>query len=108
VVLGLLWNLDVAKTGGDVLLTDDLRLRGGTLSGSGLLKNAGGKVVLGEPTAGFENFTSNFTGSIDDLELNFASSFDKGLFLQKDLVVNNDLTITQGWANQRQWWYFQH
>jgi hypothetical protein len=60
-----------------------------------LLKNAGGKVVLGEPTAGFENFTSNFTGSIDDLELNFASSFDKGLFLQKDLVVNNDLTITQ-------------
>jgi predicted Rdx family selenoprotein len=92
---GVLWNLDIAKTGGDVLLTDDLRLRGGTLSGSGLLKNAGGKVVLGEPTAGFENFTSNFTGSIDDLELNFASSFDKGLFLQKDLVVNNDLTITQ-------------
>jgi hypothetical protein len=76
------------------LLLDDLRLRGGTLSGSGLLKNAGGKVVLGEPTVA-ENFTSNFTGSIDDLELNFAPNFDKGLFLQKDLVVNNDLTITQ-------------
>ncbi|MBD1942561.1 cadherin-like domain-containing protein [Coleofasciculus sp. FACHB-712] len=91
---GVLVNLDVAKTGGDVLLTDDLRLRGGTLSGSGLLKNAGGKVIFGEPNNFLnDSYTSNFTGSIDDVELKFHSG--SNFILSKDLVVNNDLTITQ-------------
>ncbi|MBD2013331.1 cadherin-like domain-containing protein [Microcoleus sp. FACHB-53] len=90
---GVLWNLDVAKTGGDVLLTDDLRLRGGTLSGSGLLKNAGGKVVFGEPSIFNEGYVSNFSGSIDDVELKFQSQ--SNFLLSKDLVVNNDLIITE-------------
>ncbi|WP_041780004.1 hypothetical protein [Allocoleopsis franciscana] len=95
---GVLVNLDVAKTGGDVLLTDDLRLRGGTLSGSGQLKNAGGnaggKVIFGEPSNFLnDSYTSNFTGSIDDVELKFHSG--SNFILSKDLVVNNDLTISE-------------
>nr|MBD1903447.1 cadherin-like domain-containing protein [Coleofasciculus sp. FACHB-125] len=57
------------------------------------LKNAGGKVVFGEPNSFAEGYINNFSGSIDDVELKFHSQAN--FSLSKDLVVNNDLIITE-------------
>lgn len=85
---GVLTFLEVAKTGGDVLLPADFTLIDGTLTGSGLIKNTGGKLVFGMPNL---SYTSDFAGSIDDVVLNHGT---RGLTLSQNMVVNNTLLIT--------------
>ncbi len=84
---GSIHDLDVQKTGGSVLMPDDLNLTNGKLTGNGtqLLKNTGGIAVV---SAGY-NF--DFAGQVDDLEFNSTNSFAT---LSQDLTVNNDVTIT--------------
>ncbi len=85
---GICHNLEVQKTGGRVLLLDDLILSSGELSGAGSIVNAGGLVVL---SGANNDYTFDFAGSIDDLE--FANFFRK-VTLAQDLTINNDLYIT--------------
>ena len=87
---GVLKNLNVSQTGGSsILLPSDFNLVGGTLTGDGLIKNDGGKLNFGNGV--FASYTVNFTGTIDDVEINISNNT---LTLQSDLVINNTLTIT--------------
>jgi Concanavalin A-like lectin/glucanases superfamily/HYR domain/Secretion system C-terminal sorting domain len=78
--------LDISKTGGDVLLLDNLTLADGSLTGAiGLLKNAGGWVK----TVGA--YTFNFAGTMDDLEIASGAS---NLTFSQNALVNDSLVIT--------------
>ena len=85
---GVLVNLDVSKPGGDVLLPSDFVLDNGRLTGSGAIKNAGGKLILGD---GNGHYYADFGGSVDDLEINTGNYV---IYLKADLAVTNDLTLT--------------
>jgi hypothetical protein len=86
---GELVNLDVSKTGGNVVLPANFVLVAGTLTGSGLIQNGGGSLVIGDGGSGY---TLDFGGTIDDMVVNIANgSF---VFLNQHLVVNNSMTIT--------------
>ena len=85
---GVLVNLDVSKAGGDVLLPSDFVLDNGRLTGSGAIKNAGGKLILGD---GNGHYYADFGGSVDDLEINTGNYV---IYLKADLAVTNDLTLT--------------
>ena len=87
---GVLKNLNVSQTvGSSVLLPSNFNLVVGTLTGDGLIKNDGGKLNFGNGV--FASYTVNFTGTIDDVEINISNNT---LTLQSDLVINNTLTIT--------------
>ena len=93
---GMLKLLDVSKAGGDVSLPADFRLGGpGTsaqLTGDGLIRNDGGRLIFDQGQInGFH--TVDFAGSIDDLVIQTSTS--TSFLLSQDLLVNNDLLITQ-------------
>ena len=81
---GVIHDLDIQKVGGDVLLSGNLSLLSGKLTGSGLLKNTGGLVkIIGA-------YEFDFGGSIDDVEFDTAQK----IIFSQELTVNNDLRIT--------------
>ncbi len=87
---GILVNLDVAKSGGNVVLESDFILLGGTLTGTGLIQNSGGVLVLGNASG---SYTVDFAGSIDDLRINVGNGGSNTVTLNQNLTVNNTLTI---------------
>ncbi|MFN8445069.1 MAG: Ig-like domain-containing protein [Caldilineaceae bacterium] len=84
---GRVHNLDIAKSGGDVLIPSNFSINGGTFTGTGSrLKSIGGAIIFGVETI-------SFTGSIDDVALNAGCCFG-AITLNADLTVNNSLRIT--------------
>ncbi len=84
---GELASVNINKAAGNVQLPADFVFHNGTLTGSGLIENTGGKLVLGD---GSQNYTLDFAGTIDDLEVNVGAS---GINLQQDANVTNTFTI---------------
>ena len=70
-------------------LVSDLTLKNGIITGTGLIQSTGGKLFFGDGS--FAPYTVDFTGTIDDVEINISNNT---LTLQSDLVINNTLTIT--------------
>ncbi len=90
---GLINRLEVAKTGGNVLMPDNLDLQtGGALTGTGFFDNTGGVFN----TKGSATF--NFNGSIEDLKLT-TNGGTMTVTLNQDLQVTNNLTLAGAGAN---------
>ena len=85
---GYITNLNVA--GGTVVLPANFILRDGTLSGSGHFENEGGLGGAGtlQFGQGDNDFTTQFSGSIDDLVLDLNDTLTNN----QPLLVNNTLT----------------
>src|SRR5204863_476847 len=86
-------SLDVSKTGGDVLVPANYRIGAG-LSGTGHIKNTGGRLILGLSSSGFQNgtagpFTANFGGTIDTLEVDIGGGNSNILTLSQHLNVGD-------------------
>ena len=89
---GMLLNLNVAKPSGDVLLPTDFHLDfNGTLSGTGRIRNAGGRLMIGRNFDQPYNF--NYSGTVDDIVLNPGDNGD--LAIHQALKVGNSLLISR-------------
>ncbi|MGB0861274.1 MAG: LamG-like jellyroll fold domain-containing protein, partial [Saprospiraceae bacterium] len=82
---GYLRYVEIAKTGGDVLMPSDFIFSDGQLRGDGYINTTGKLRFL-------NNYTLNFTGTIDDVE--FTSTYGKSMSLGENLTVNDSLIIT--------------
>jgi hypothetical protein len=88
---GMLLNLNIAKTGGDVLLpTNFIVAYNGSLTGTGRIRNTGGKLVVGKNDSQF--YTLNFAGTVDDVVLDTGDNGD--LTFSQNLNINNTLLIS--------------
>ena len=83
---GYVTNLNVANTGGNIVLATNLILQDGFLTGSGNFVSSGGSLQFGQ---GNNNFTTNFSGSIDNLVLDLNGTLTN----DQTLYVNDTLTV---------------
>ncbi len=89
---GMLLNLNIAKPSGDVLLPTDFYLDfNGTLSGTGRIRNTGGRLMIGRNLD--QPYSFNYSGTVDDIVLNPGDNGD--LSIHQALKVGNSLLISR-------------